>query len=133
MLALFTFIGSALADESEFPNRKIFPNLDYIELADFKNVFSNVVVVDVRSPYEFQTIHIKDSINISRGKLDFVSKMKQLRLDNGTKKIVLYCNGRTCEQSYLAGQKCKDNHIPMCWFMMAVFLNLLKLTRILLY
>ncbi|MDH5425672.1 MAG: rhodanese-like domain-containing protein [Gammaproteobacteria bacterium] len=100
-----------MAANSEFPNRKIFPELDYITVYDLKKIYSNVIIVDVRSPYEYQTIHIKNALNISRGKPNFVENMRALRQQNVNKQIVLYCNGRTCEQSYLAGLKCKEHHI----------------------
>ena len=104
--------GQAVAS-AEYPGRDTYPNIDYIELADFHNKFraNDAVVVDVRSSYEFQTLRINGAINVPLASKTFISKMRELRQQNPDKIIVVYCNGKTCMKSYKAARKCKINKI----------------------
>ena len=92
------------AKDEGFPGRKDFPKIPYLELSELKSKLSNVVVVDARSSLEFDTLKIKDAINIPVADEDFEAKIKQLR-EKTTKPIVFYCNGRRCYKSYIAVQK----------------------------
>ena len=95
----------------EFPVRKLYPAVPFIELSDLHKERTRVIIVDVRSSYEFETLRIKGALNISVSSPDFVANMKKLRADNPKEKIVVYCNGKTCKKSYKAAQKCRDNDI----------------------
>jgi hypothetical protein len=45
----------AWAAKDEFPGRSTYPEVKYISLQDLKKRFGDVVIVDVRSAYEYQT------------------------------------------------------------------------------
>ncbi|VAW92270.1 hypothetical protein MNBD_GAMMA22-309 [hydrothermal vent metagenome] len=94
----------------EFPGRQRYPAVPFITMTDLYKSFNNVVIVDVRSKYEFDTLRIKGAINIPLSSKDFVEKIRELRATQN-KKIVLYCNGKTCMKSYKATQKCRVNKI----------------------
>lgn len=96
------------AAESEFPGRKLYLAVPHIELDDAYNRRNQVVFVDVRSRYEYQTLRIKGAINIPLADKKFIEKMKQLRSQQGNKPIVAYCNGKTCMKSYKAVTKCRN-------------------------
>ncbi|MCG6887239.1 MAG: rhodanese-like domain-containing protein [Proteobacteria bacterium] len=96
---------------SEFPGRKIYLDTPYIELKQFEKEFDKVVIVDVRSAYEYQTLHIKNAVNIPLRSKDFVAEMRILREKNPKKKIITYCNGKTCMKSYKAAAKCRTKGI----------------------
>ena len=91
----------------EFPGRDLYPEVPYIELQDLYAKLSRkeVVVVDVRSSYEHQTLRIKDAINIPLASKTFVSEMRKLSVADG-RPIIVYCNGKTCMKSYKAARKC---------------------------
>lgn len=99
------------ANSKEFPGRDIYLGTDFIELEDFRKQFDNAIVVDVRSEYEFDTLSIKGAYNIPLHSASFVSKMQDLRNEFPAKKIVVYCNGKTCMKSYKAASKCKSRGI----------------------
>lgn len=90
---------------SEFPGRKLFPTTPIIELADFHAQRDTVIVVDARSHYEYEVLHIKGAINIPVASRDFVARMRDLRAKD-KRRIVTYCNGKTCLKSYEAAHKC---------------------------
>jgi len=110
-LSLFFYVSVSSAANKEFPGRDIYLGTEHIELITFEKEFSEVIVVDVRSKYEYQTLRISGAMNIPLNSSRFISDMKQLRESNAGKKIVVYCNGKTCMKSYKAASKCKSRGI----------------------
>ena len=86
---------------AKFPGRDLYPEVPTYELDEVFQKIGKISIVDVRSQYEFDTLRIKDSINISLTDKDFDGKLRTLRgsTDNP---IVFYCNGITCHKSYQA-------------------------------
>ncbi len=113
-LMCFFISASSFADEG-FPGRKLFPIVNTISIEAFyeKIVNDKVIVVDVRSEYEFKTLKILNAINIPVSKKSFPDKLKELR-DSSPKEIVFYCNGRTCYKSYKAGIKALNYNVKNC-------------------
>ena len=99
------------AKSSEFPGRARYPTIPYVSITDFYKEKDKVIIVDVRSAYEHKTLRIKGALNISVSSSKFVDNMRKLRKSNAGKKIVVYCNGKTCMKSYKAALKCKRNNI----------------------
>lgn len=106
VLLIMSFSAVAADD---FPGRKIYPKVPYIEIDALYKELDNVVVVDARSNYEYETLRIKNSILIplTLGSNQFSKKLQTLRDENPGKKIVFYCNGHTCMKSYKAAQRSK--------------------------
>ena len=104
---IFPLIGllsaPAQAQTDDFPGRKIYPSLPVIETAELARDFDRYNIVDVRSGYEYDTLHIDGAANIPLNKPGFVKKLRKLR-ENG-KPVVFYCNGHTCYKSYKATLK----------------------------
>jgi rhodanese-related sulfurtransferase len=110
-LALFSVtLAFADAKNLEFPGRALYPSVSIIDIDELNKKISDVVIVDVRSSYEYDTLRIKDSINIPLSSATYVSKMRKLR-NNDPRPIVVYCNGKTCMKSYKAALKCEINKI----------------------
>ena len=86
------------AANDEFPMRVRYPDVQVISTVDLAKQFIEVLVVDVRSKYEFDTLHIKDAVNIPL-ESGFGEKLVKLRAKNN-KPFVFYCNGKTCHKSY---------------------------------
>ena len=107
--SLLTF-SSAFAADDDFPGRKKYPKVPYIELEDFHNKFNDSIVVDVRSILEFETLRIKGSLNIPVAADSFESEVAKVRKDSN-KPIIFYCNGHTCMKSYIATKKARDANI----------------------
>ena len=109
-LVVLIFCHSAYGDvNDEYPLRSKYPSLKIISTEQFKDIYQkgNLVVVDVRTGFEYQALHVKDSINIDVDSISFSSRLQKVRGNNPGKEIVLYCNGKTCSKSYKAGVKCK--------------------------
>lgn len=110
-LLLVTFCNSVFAADAEFPGRAIYLGTPHISIDDFNKDFDNAVVVDVRSQYEYETLRIIGAKNLPLNSAGFVRKMQKLRSDNKDKKIVVYCNGKSCMKSYKAASKAKARGI----------------------
>ena len=98
---------SAQAKNAEFPGRDKYPTIPFIEIADLQKMKNDVVFVDVRSNYEFKTLRITGAYNIPISSPNFAEEMRTLSSINKGKKLVVYCNGKTCMKSYKAVLKCK--------------------------
>jgi rhodanese-related sulfurtransferase len=90
--------GVALAASDEYPFRVRYPDVTVIATAELAKRIDGVVVIDVRSKYEYDTLHIKGAVNIPL-ETNFRAEVMKLR-ENHNKPFVFYCNGKTCHKSY---------------------------------
>ena len=67
-----------------------------------------LVVIDARTPEEYQEVHIKDAVNIPVQKLE---KDKSLLKAQKDARLVFYCNGVKC------GKSGKAAKIALSWDM----------------
>lgn len=100
----------AQAQSGDYPGRATYPSVSIYETEQLNKLFEEVTVVDVRSGYEFDTLHINNAINIPLNSKGFAKKVAALQ--SGIKPIVFYCNGHTCYKSYKATTKAMDAGIP---------------------
>ena len=108
---VLAFVHSSYAKNQEFPGRDLYLDVKHIEMADLAKEYNNSIIVDVRSKYEFDTLHIKSASHVSLRSPEFISSMQQLRKQYPHKKIVTYCNGKTCMKSYKAARKCQQHGV----------------------
>ena len=105
LVMLFSvFSTSSVMAKDGFPGRAEYPEIPVYSKEDLAKDFNNVVIVDARSSLEFDTLRIKGALNIPVASKDFGQRVKALRQQD-KRKIVFYCNGRTCYKSYQAAKK----------------------------
>lgn len=97
---------TAGAAEAEYPGRELYPEVPNISIEQLYARRNDVVIVDVRSSYEYKTLRIDNALNISLADTDFSQQMAALRKKD-PRQIVVYCNGKTCMKSYKAVRKCQ--------------------------
>ncbi len=102
-----------LADPA-FPYRKQYLSVDVLSTDELAQRFGDVVVVDVRSKYEYETLHVKGAVNIPLEAKDFTDRVRQLRQTTG-RPVVFYCNGVTCRKSYDAAVVALTARIDGCY------------------
>lgn len=95
----------------EFPGRDKFPDVGVIELKDLYEKRKEVIIVDARSSYEYETLRIKGAINVALSSKTYGEELKQLREKNPEKTLVFYCNGKTCLKSYKAVRQAQFHKI----------------------
>lgn len=96
------FCASLSAAEG-FPGREKYPEIPFIKLGELFDLKHTVVIVDARSKYEFETLRIKNAVNIPVANEAFAANVKQLA-NNSNKTLVFYCNGHSCMKSYIAAK-----------------------------
>lgn len=104
LLCCMAFVMPAQAQEEGFPGRITYPRIAVYETDQLNQSFADVTVVDVRSRYEFETLHINNAINIPLNSMSFIQEITELQNAMG-KPIVFYCNGHSCYKSYKACTK----------------------------
>ena len=104
LLTCLLFFSTVSAGEG-FPLREKYKGVPYIEIGDLHKEYDDVIIVDVRSKFEFDIVKINNSINILVSKATFLKEIEKLRPRDGSKKMVFYCNGHTCKKSYQATEK----------------------------
>ncbi len=88
--------------EEGFPIRQEYPEVPFITTENLFAEYDNVIVIDVRSKFEFNVIHVAKALNIILSKKTFIDKLAAVRAKDGKAKIAFYCNGHTCKKSYKA-------------------------------
>lgn len=112
-LSLFPLLllqATPLKANEEFPVRGLYPKVPTIELEELYTKRDGVVIFDVRSGYEYDTLHIKNARHLALDDHDFISTLQQLRKEDA-RPLVFYCNGHTCKKSYKATQKAMQGHL----------------------
>lgn len=120
-ISFVVFIGTAnyfhfsnseftLAGEQSFPGRSVYSHVPYISADELFNKREDVIIVDVRSKLEHQTLRIKGALHIPVASAGFASKLRELR-ETTAKSIAFYCNGQTCFKSYEATDKAMAENI----------------------
>ena len=105
--SLLICISGIAGAEEGFPGRAKFKDVPYIELHDLFGKKNSVVIVDVRSKYEYDTLRIKNAVNLPVANKIFETQVLDLRRSTD-KPIVFYCNGHRCLKSYQAVKKAQE-------------------------
>lgn len=101
VLCMLLLISGLLQADEGFPGRKLYPSVQTIELDQLRDQLDKLTVIDVRSRFEYDTLHIAGAHHIALSDRDFAGRVASLEAETG-KPLVFYCNGRTCEKSYRA-------------------------------
>ena len=117
VLAALLLAGQAVvagAAAEPFPHRAKYKEVQIIEMDDLQGKLDQMIVIDVRSKYEYDTMHIKGAKHISLQSKTFEADVQKLRAASN-KAIVFYCNGVTCKKSYEATEKAMAAGIRNCY------------------
>jgi rhodanese-related sulfurtransferase len=111
VLASFFLVPmEAASADGEFPLRPKYPQVRTISTEQFAKMLPDVLVVDSRTRFEWETLHVKGAINVPVDEVDtgmnreFEKGIAKVQQKN-TKPIVFYCNGHTCPKSYEAARR----------------------------
>lgn len=86
---------STVCTGEELPIRIFYPEIETIEPGELKSGLDSgkFIVVDIRSKTEFETIHIKNAINVPYDHAFFARYLDKIAQNGTNKTIVLYENG----------------------------------------
>jgi rhodanese-related sulfurtransferase len=103
--------ASSLAAAADFPLRAKYPDAPTISVDELNAQYSDVLIVDVRSKFEFDVIHVANAQLLPMSDRSFLDEAKKLQAASGGKKLVFYCNGHLCAKSYDAASLCQKNGV----------------------
>ncbi|MGE5240810.1 MAG: rhodanese-like domain-containing protein [Bacteroidota bacterium] len=103
-----------LGSGAEYPHRTSFPDVAIITTQELSAQRDRVEIVDVRSTFEYNTLHIKNAYNIPVTDKDFETRVTKLAKESG-KPLVFYCNGKTCKKSYEAARQANYAKVNKCY------------------
>lgn len=113
ILLLLGIVAATECLAEDFPYRKDYPDVQVIELTELKAGYDDgsILMVDVRSDIEFETIRPKKALHVNLSTQNFLPDLKALVAANPGKKFAAYCNGVTCLKSYHAAQQAKEGGV----------------------
>ena len=117
ILAALVLAGQAAvvsAAAESFPHRTKYKEVQIMEIDNLQRQLDQLIVIDVRSKYEYDTMHIKGALHIPLQSKSFEAEVQKLRAGSN-KPIVFYCNGVTCKKSYEATEKAMAAGIRNCY------------------
>lgn len=103
LILLSSLFLPVLAQSDSYPGRSTYVTVNIYETSQLNESFDEVNVVDVRSHFEFDTLHINNAVNIPLLSRKFIKEVAELHKQG--KPIIFYCNGHTCYKAYKAAQK----------------------------
>lgn len=109
-LASLALVSGSWANTNPFPHREKFKDVPVVESAALLAKLPTVHVIDVRSKFEFDTLHIKGAINIPLNNTTFAGRVAEFVKAN-PKPVVFYCNGGSCKKSYHAVQEARKGGV----------------------
>lgn len=105
---LLSFATSVIAVDKtdQFPKRKFYPQLNYIETQEFAEGIRNnrFDVIDVRDVMSFNSLHVKVATNIVLTSETFDDEILAFAAKS-KKPLAVYCNGISCSKSYIGSSK----------------------------
>lgn len=110
VLSVSVFCSVSMAVDFPARSNPKYVHVPPVEIETLYNdyISRRVVIVDVRSKIEYDTIHIDGALHIPLSSALFESKVKRIARENPGKKIAFYCNGTTCLKSYEAQRRAAD-------------------------
>lgn len=98
LAGLVILVGNTVAAE-DFPFRDRYPDVPVIDTATLAATLDRYLVIDVRSRYEYDTLHIAGALHLPIGGRHFSTQLKTVHATD-PRPMVFYCNGRHCVKSY---------------------------------
>lgn len=89
-------------DVEGYPHRSEFADVEVFSTEQLRQRYDEVHIVDVRSKFEFDVVHIAKAENIPVADEKFLQRLEQVRAKVAPTPLVFYCNGHACSKSYEA-------------------------------
>lgn len=104
--------ASGIRATKALSGEELYPNVKRLELDEVrsKHVAKTAIVIDARSAYEYDTLHINGALNVALSDPFFVQKLRKIR-ETDKRPIIFYCNGLTCMKSFRAAKVAMDANI----------------------
>lgn len=116
VLVSFAFVSCAQDTKKSSENSE--KVMQYISPQELQARIDTIQLIDIRTPQEFQSGHLKNAVNINYFDPDFLSKINQLDKNKG---VYIYC--RSGNRSSGAIRKLEDSGFPKIYDLKGGILN----------
>ena len=89
-------------DVEGYPHRSQYADVEVFSTEQLRQRYDEVHIVDVRSKFEFDVVHIAKAENVPVADEKFLHRLEQVRAKVAPTPLVFYCNGHSCSKSYEA-------------------------------
>lgn len=113
-ITIIALAGTAVAEElslcgddtglCEYPLRPYYPEVPTISTESMLNTYDSIVIVDIRSRFEYDVARINKAELLPLTDPDFAEKLEKIRPKAWPTPMAFYCNGHSCAKSYKAAQ-----------------------------
>lgn len=104
LIALSMASPAVATDEQDYPLRPFYPAVRTIDTDRFLEIYFDALVIDVRSKFAFDIIHINKAKHVPLAQANFVASIKRYRAQDSNTPIVFYCNDAACSSAFRAAQ-----------------------------
>ena len=102
---LFLFLWpTALLAQNNFLLRSLYPAVKIINTARLVERFDDVVLIDVRSAFEFEVMHINTAVNFPLASGQLATSLEKLAHSSAARTLVFYCSDSTCSSAFEAAE-----------------------------
>lgn len=92
--------AAATTSAQQYPLRVKYPQTTPISTEQVAQVFDSSVIVDVRSDFEYEVMHVDGALHLDFSDPAFLDKLTKAVGGDRSKQVITYCNGTTCDKSY---------------------------------
>ena len=103
------------AGNGNYPLRQEFPDVAVINLVQLQQKLAHLTVIDVRSRFEYETVRITGAKWAPVSIRQFDIDLGKITGNDHNLELVFYCNGQSCNKSYLAARHAKMNGYKKVW------------------
>lgn len=115
-LLFITTEALAVADNKEpcYPLRPFYPTVKTINTTALQRFYTKAIIIDVRSRFEFDVIHINKAEHIPIDAPDFIATLRKYRSPQDATPLIFYGNDSGCTSIFQAALLAQDagyNHV----------------------
>ena len=103
LMFLFLWPATLLA-QNNFLLRSLYPAVKIISTEGLAERFDDVVLIDVRSAFEFEVMHIDTAVDLPLTTGQLAASLDKLARSRADITLVLYCSDSTCSSAFEAAE-----------------------------
>jgi rhodanese-related sulfurtransferase len=108
IVALAVMQSAPASANAGFPLRDTYPDVKTLSTAQLEAELGRTPIIDVRSEFEYEVIHIRGAISNPIARSSFETQLHALTGNDPEVRLVFYCNGHTCAKSYKAARRARE-------------------------
>jgi rhodanese-related sulfurtransferase len=106
LLCVMPLLGVTVARaQDDFPLRPFYPSVSVVDTETLLDMYSEAVIVDVRSAFEYEVARINKAINAPIAYGQALNVVRRVRPPESGAPLVFYCNDPSCSRAFRLAQQ----------------------------